>query len=186
MRNFIITKTRVLLLCIFLVLTMTTGCANELREQKKEEKIKQEQLEQIEQKWDAVIQEKDIAVAKIKLVKNVSQPIYSSTIQPSISVESSDIEKINSVMSFLRDQTVIFESMPIVQEQMDAYVNFGQGKEFIQITFYDSRGLHIMCIYIYEDGLGTVLCEPERQSNGIILVLLSFLKGFMNRLNLYF
>ena len=52
MRKLNAARIGVLLLCILLTLPMLTGCANELLEQEQNE---QELLEQIEDKWEAII-----------------------------------------------------------------------------------------------------------------------------------
>ena len=168
MRIFNVAKIGVLLLCILLTLPMLTGCANELLEQKDDAVIKQEQLEQVEDKWDAVIENKDDYVAKIEISVYITQSMTSSTgmITQDITIDDSNI--IDSLLSVLAMPEIEYEPFPSDVEQLDQYidyVNSRAGKETVAISFFDKDGQKILRLLVYEDYLGSMY-KPSINPSG--------------------
>lgn len=151
MRIFNVAKIGVLLLCILLVLPMMTGCANELREQKDDAEIKQEQLEQIEQEWGAVMKNENDYVTKIEIRSYTHQPPTVVDIQPSQEKTCTDVDQIAEIIDLFESQEHSFENLPENEESFEAYSTSKYGKKVYAIVFFDSQDQKIMRITIYED-----------------------------------
>lgn len=151
MRASIIAKIGSLMLSAMLALSTLTGCANELREQNDEEENKQEQLEQIEQKWDMAMENDAGYVAKIEIASYTSQHMLSST---AIVLESKSIEndsQIALIIDLLSEQNISFEEIPRDMEGLTAYKNSKAGMKTLQLDFLDINGQQIIGVELYED-----------------------------------
>ena len=161
MRIFNVAKIGVLLLCILLVLPMMTGCANELREQKNDDEIKQEQLEQIEQEWESVIQYENSDIAKIEIVSHVFQSPYSSTIQPSHVVTLVDKKQIDTVINALSNPDVSWKHAPNDSEELGSFYESHYGQQEIEVRFWNSNDQVLLKLNIYEDNTSFICSQPE-------------------------
>ena len=150
MRASIIAKIGLFMLSAMLVSTLT-GCANDLREQKDDTEIKQEQIEQIEQKWDMAMENDADCVAKIEIASSTSQHMLSSA---AIVLESKSIEndsQIALIIDLLSEQNISFEEIPRDMEGLTAYKNSKAGMKTLQLDFLDINGQQIIGIELYED-----------------------------------
>jgi len=149
LRIYNVAKIGVLLLCILLVLPMMAGCANELREQDKEVSI--------EQRWDAVMQNKDGYVSKIVIVSSVFYPFWSSDVSVLRDRSMENSEEIDQLIGTFRKQEVTFGSMPGEMDGIRAYMESKDSQECMEVLFLDKQENIILGVCIYEDNSAAIV-----------------------------
>lgn len=143
MRIFNVEKIRGVLLCIILVLPLLTGCANEC--------LENQELVQIEQKWEAVMQNKNNYVAKIEIASYVTHSLWSSEVSVIKYQSIEDPDDISSLIDLLKQQNVVFESIPGDIDGLTTHLETRKDLKTIQLLFLDSEGMIITGMCIYED-----------------------------------
>ena len=149
LRSYNVAKIGVLLLCILLVLPMMAGCANELREQDKEVPI--------EQRWDAVMQNKDGYVSKIVIVSSVFYPFWSSDVSVLRDRSMENSEEIDQLIGTFCKQEVTFGSMPGEMDGIRAYMESKDSQECMEVLFLDKQENIILGVCIYEDNSAAIV-----------------------------
>ena len=155
--NFQHCKDRGLLLCILLTLPMLTGCANELRDHAKEASI--------EERWDAVMQNKDEYVSKIVIVSSVFYPYWSSEVSILSDRSIENTEEVHQVIEMFRHQEVSFDKLPDEMDGIHAYLESKDSQKYMQILFLDKQENIILGVCIYEDNSAAIV-EGTTLSDG--------------------
>ena len=157
MRIFNVAKIGVLLLCILLTLPMLTGCANELRDNAKEASI--------EERWDAVMQNKDEYVSKIVIVSSVFYPYWSSEVSILSDRSIENTEEVHQVIEMFSHQEVSFDKLPDEMDGIHAYLESKDSQKYMQILFLDKQENIILGVCIYEDNSAAIV-EGTTLSDG--------------------
>lgn len=148
------------ILIIMLTLSVMVGCAYDaVANQNTEEinTIEPEELIQVEQEWDAVIENENSRIAKINVILYVVQPPYSSTITPSQNITVDDSQEISVILGVLDNQKVTWEHMSFEESAIKS----NYGKKAIQLELFDAQGQRCMHIIVYDDNSGGIYYELE-------------------------
>lgn len=148
MRKFNVAIIGGLLLCILLVISMLTGCANE-------EKTSEE-LSAIEKEWLILTDKDQTRVSKIEIGAYVTQNTHSSVAVVVQNIEVSGAERINLLLDILKQRDISFyDPDDYIVDDAD-YSNSKAGMKTIQIEFLDSDNQEIMKLNIYADNTGKI------------------------------
>ena len=142
------------ILIITLMLSMMAGCAYDAVSDQNAENpytIESEELIQVEQEWDAVIENENGRIAKIIAIVYVIQSPYSSTITPSQNITVDDSQEISAILGVLDNQKVTWEHMSFEKSAIKS----NYGKKAIQLELFDAQGQRCMQIIVALIGLHT-------------------------------
>ena len=151
------------ILIITLMLSMMAGCAYDAVSDQNAENpytIESEELIQVEQEWDAVIENENGRIAKISAIVYEVQPSYINPITPSQYITVDDSQEISALLGVFDSQKVTWTNMSFEESAIKS----NYGKKAILLELFDAQGQRCMQIIVYDDNSGEIYCDPESLS----------------------